>query len=163
MALFDAFLKIEGCPGECEADGHKDEIDLMSFSWGETNAGSFAVGGGGGTGKVSMQDVHFVMKLNKASPKLASSCACGQHIPKAILTVRKAGEKQQPYLTYTFSDILVSSYQTGGSPHGSDPVPTDQVSLNFAKIEMEYKVQDSKGGLGAPVHFGWDLKKGVKL
>jgi type VI secretion system secreted protein Hcp len=164
MALFDAFLKIDGCPGESEADGHKDEIDLMSFSWGQSNAGSFAQGGGGGTGKVNMQDFHFVMKLNKASPKLAFSCATGSHIPQALLTVRKAGgDKQQPFLTYKFSDVLVSSYQTGGAAHGSDPVPTDQVSLNFAKVEMEYKVQDSKGALGAPVHFGWDLKKGVKI
>jgi len=164
MALFDAFLKIDGVPGESEQDGHKDEIDLLSFSWGESNAGSFAQGGGGGTGKVNMQDFHFVMKLNKASPKLAYSCAAGSHIGNALLTVRKAGgDKQQPFLTYKFSDILVSSYQTGGSSHGGEVVPTDQVSLNFAKVEMEYKVQDSKGGLGSPVNFGWDLKKGVKI
>src|SRR5262249_36296849 len=130
-----------------------------SWSWGESNSGSHHAGGGGGAGKVSAQDFHFVMKLNKASPKLFLACATGKHVPKAVLTCRKAGESQQPYLKLTLTDILVSSYQTGGSAHG-DPVPTDQVSLNFAKINVEYGVQDAKGKVNAlDQKAGYDLKE----
>ena len=157
MAHVDYFLKIEGIEGESSDSKHKGEIQLESFSWVETNAGSHSHGSGGGAGKVSMQDFHFVMTINKASPKLFLACATGEHIKKAILTCRKAGKDQQEFLKVTMSELLVSSYQTGGSGH-SDIVPTDQISLNFTKIEFEYKEQKADGTLGAPTKGGWDLK-----
>src|SRR5947209_12910397 len=157
MAHVDYFLKIEGIDGESADAKHKGDIQLESFSWGETNSGSHSSGGGGGAGKVSMQDFHFVMTANKASPKLMLACATGEHLKKAVLTCRKAGKDQQEFLKVTMSDLLVSSYQTGGSGH-SDIVPTDQISLNFAKIEWEYKEQKADGTLDAPVKAGWNLK-----
>ncbi|MDP3001278.1 MAG: type VI secretion system tube protein Hcp, partial [Bryobacterales bacterium] len=106
----DYFLKIKGIEGESKDHKHANEIDLLSFSWGETQTGTHAGGGGGGGGKVSMQDFHFVMKTNKASPKLLLACATGDHIGEATLTCRKAGKDQQVFLKYKFSDLLVSSY-----------------------------------------------------
>jgi type VI secretion system secreted protein Hcp len=157
MAAVDYFLKIDGIEGESGDSKHKGEIDLESWSWGETNSGSHASGGGGGAGKVVMQDFHFVMKINKASPKLMLSCANGQHIKNALLTCRKAGKEQQEYLKIKFSDLLVSSFQTGGAA-GSSVLPTDQISLNFAKIEYEYYPQKEDGTLGSKVPVHWDLK-----
>ena len=162
MAAVDYFLKIEGIPGESTDAKHKAEIDVESWSWGETNAGTHVGGGGGGAGKVIMQDFHFVMKVNKASPKLFLACASGQHIPKAVLVCRKAGTEQQEFLTITMTDLLVSSYQTGGSA-GSSVVPTDQISLNFSKIEWEYKEQKPDGSLGGGVKAGWDQKANKKV
>src|SRR3954467_12518700 len=98
MALVDYFLKIEGVEGEATDSKNKNEIQLESWSWGESNSGSQHSGGGGGSGKEAAQDFHFVMKLNKASPKLFLACATGKHLTKAVLTCRKAGETQQPYL-----------------------------------------------------------------
>jgi len=156
MAAVDYFLKLEGIDGESQDSKHKGEIDLESWSWGETNHGGHAAGGGGGSGKVSMQDFHFVMKTNKASPKLFAHCAHGGHIKAAILTCRKAGKEQQEYLKITMSDLLVASFHTGGS-QGSI-VPTEQISLNFSKIEFEYKEQKADGTLGPAVKAGHDLK-----
>jgi type VI secretion system secreted protein Hcp len=158
----DYFLKLDGIEGESTDDKHKNEIDVESWSWGESQQGTFGRGGGGGAGKVSMQDFHFVMKLNKASPKLMLACADGQHIKEGTLACRKAGGGQQEFHTIKMTDILVSSYQTGGSS-GGDIVPTDQISLNYSKIEFEYKVQDEKGALGAPIKAGYDLKLNKKV
>ena len=97
------------------------------------------------------------MGINKAGPALFLACCQGDHIPKGVLTCRKAGKEQQEFLKVTFSDILVSSYQTGGSG-GSDILPTDQISLNFAKIEIEYKEQQKTGGMGGSVKKFFDLK-----
>ena len=162
MAVVDYFLKLNGIDGESTDHKHKGEIDLESWSWGATNTGSSATGGGSGAGKVSMQDFHLTMKVNKASPKLMLSCATGTHIKKAVMVARKAGGEQEEFYTITMSDLLVSSYQTGGSGHGG-VVPTDQFSLNFSKIEIEYKPQDEKGKLGAPIKTGWDLKQNKKI
>jgi len=152
----DYFLKIDGIPGESQDDKHKGEIDVMSWSWGESQTGTMSAGGGGGAGKVDMQDFHFVMHVNKATPKLILACAGGDHIKKAVLTCRKAGKTQQEFLLYTFSDVLISSYQTGGS-HG-EAIPNEQVSLNYSKMEVEYKAQKADGSLDGGIKTGWDTK-----
>jgi type VI secretion system secreted protein Hcp len=153
----DYFLKIDGIDGESPDSKHKASIQLLSFSWGETNSGTFAAGGGGGGGKVQMQDFHFVMNVNKASPKLFLACANGEHIKKAVLTARKAGKDQQEYLKVTFSELLISSFQTSGSTDAGN-LPLDQISFNFAKVEMEYKEQKADGTLGGAIKAGYDLK-----
>lgn len=162
MAAVDYFLKIDGIKGESEDDKNKGQIDLESWSWGATQSGGHSYGGGGGAGKVQMQDFHFVMKINEASPKLLEHCATGKHIPNAYLECRKAGGTQGAFLKVKFSDLLVSSYQTGGSG-GSDIVPVDQISLNFSKIEIDYFKQDKAGVMVAAGKTGYDLKANKKI
>jgi type VI secretion system secreted protein Hcp len=158
----DYLLKIDGIKGESNDSKHKDEIEIESFSWGATQSGSFATGGGGGAGKVSFQDIHFTTRVGVQSPNLMFACASGQHIKLATLTVRKAGKDQQEYYLIKLSDSLVSSYQSGGS-EGSNALPVDQFSLNFAKIEFEYKTQKADGTLGAAVKAGWYQKTNKKV
>lgn len=157
MADADFFLKINGVPGESIKDGHKDEIEILSWAWGENNSGSHSTGGGGGAGKVSMQDFSFSMPSNKASPELFFACATGKHIPDALLSCRKAGGKQQDFLKIKFTDLLVSSYQTGGA--SGSGVPTEQIAFNFAKIEVSYAPQKPDGSLGAFVTHWYDVKQ----
>lgn len=162
MAVADYFLKIEGIEGELQDHKHKGEIDIESWSVGATKVGT-AGRGGGGAGKVNTQDVHFTMKVNKASPKLFLACCSGEHLKKVVLTCRKAGKEQQECSKHAFTDVLVSSYQTGGA--SESVVPVDQFSFNFAKVETEYKEQKADGSLGAPVKAGWDVslnKRGAR-
>lgn len=162
MAAVDYFLKIDGIEGESGDAKHKGEIEIESWSFGATQAGSSGHGGGAGAGKVSFQDFHFVMKLNKASPKLVESVSTGKHIPKCVLVGRKAGGEQFEYMKYTFTDVLISSYQTGGSG-ASSVVPMDQISFNFSKIEFEYKEQKPDGSLGGAIKTGYDIKANKKV
>ena len=157
MAAVDYFIKIDGIEGESTDHKHKGEIDVLSFSLGATQGGTSSFGGGGGSGKVSFQDFHMVVKTSKASPKLFLHCATGAHIKTATLVCRKAGKDQQEYLTIKLSDCLVSSYASGGTG-GQDVIPTEQVSLNFAKVEMEYKPQNADGSLAGAVKSGYDVK-----
>jgi type VI secretion system secreted protein Hcp len=157
MAQVDYFLKFDGIKGESADAKHKDEIDIESWSWGETHALGPGGSGGGGAGKVQMQDFHFVMALNKASVNLMKSCATGQHIKEATLSARKAGKEQVDYLTIKFNDVLISSYQSGGSE--GEATPIDQVSFNFAKIDVMYKPQKADGSLDAGVHFKYKIKE----
>lgn len=155
----DMFLDIEGVKGESQDKAYKDKIAVLSWSWGETNQGAGAFGTGHGTGKVSMQDFHFVMRFCCASPVLMLACANGKHFGKAVLTCRKAGEKPVEYLKVTFTDCIISSYQTGASGGGGDEYPTDSISFNYSKIEMEYKLQTEKGQVGDPVRSQYNLKE----
>jgi type VI secretion system secreted protein Hcp len=160
----DIFAKIGDIKGESVDDKHKDEIDVLSFSWGVTNAGSMAFGSGGGVGKAQFSDFSFTTTTSKASPSLFLACASGQHIKDATITVRRAGDgrgSQQDYLVIKMNDVLVSSYNTGGSSGGDRP--TESVSMAFAKVELSYSPQKPDGTLDAPITAGWDLKANKKV
>jgi type VI secretion system secreted protein Hcp len=158
----DIFAKIGDIKGETTDDKHKDEIDVLSYSWGVSQTGTLAFGGGAGAGKAQFNDFQFTTTTSKASPQLFLSCASGQHIKEATITVRKAGgESKQDYLILKMTDVMISSYNTAGSSQGDRP--TESVSMAFAKVEFTYKPQNADGSLGAPVTAGWDLKANKKV
>lgn len=164
VAASDFLLEIDGIKGESSDSKHKDAIEIESFSWGATRKGASAVrGGGAGAGKVSFQDFHFTKAIDRSSPLLLRAAATGQHIKKAVLFVRKAGKEQQEYLVIKLTDILVSSYQTSPQAPGSGQGPVEDVKLDFAKVEYEYRPINPDGSLGAPVKAGYDLKANKKV
>lgn len=151
----DVFLKIKGIEGESADATHKNQIDVLSYSWGVSQTGTMSYGGGGGAGKANFGDFNFMMRMNKATPKLMHACATGEHIPDAILSCRKAGGKQEDYMVYKFYDLLISSYQTSASSEE----PTESISFNYSKMEMLYKVQDAKGQLANGPEFKYNIKE----
>lgn len=170
-ALVDYFLKIEGVEGESPDQNYAGWIQLQAWQWSEENAGRWGFGSGGGSGKVEMKDFEFRMVSNKASPKLFLMCATGEHVPQAKLVCRKSGNGQQDFLSVTFSNCLVSSFKTVGNmplgisekPEGDAVLPTDLISLNFARIEIEYKEQKNDGSMGAVIKSGYDLKLNSRI
>src|ERR1039457_3955904 len=163
MALFDAFLKLDGIKGESADAKHKGEIDIMSFSWGVSQTGVQATGGGGGAGKVSFQDIHFIKKTDASSPLLMLNCAKGSHIKEGNFVVRKAGGTQLEYLKIKLTDILVSSFKDHGSSSGGD-IPTESLPLNSAKVKYSYQQQGADGKpQGGPILAGWDVKANQKV
>jgi type VI secretion system secreted protein Hcp len=152
----DMFLKIDGIPGESTDASHKDEINILSFTWGESQPVVPISGGSGAAGKVTMQEFHFTMRVNKASPKLFLACASGAHIKNAILTVRRPGAGAVEFLKWTLTDVTVGSYQTSDNAPNGDPL-TDQVNLRFAKIEVEYRPVKPDGSLDASVKAGFEV------
>jgi type VI secretion system secreted protein Hcp len=163
MAVVDMFMKIEGIEGESKDEAHKNAIDVLSFSTGLAQTGTGHTGGGSGAGKVAFQDFNFTKLVDKSSPKIALACAEGTHIPEAKLIVRKAGGTPLEYYTITLSDCLVSSVTHGGA-HESSTLPTENVTLNFSKIQYVYQEQDAKGGkAGGEVKAGYNLKTNKKV
>lgn len=148
MANADYYLKIDGIKGESMAEGFTEQMQIESWSFGATNSGSAGQGTGMGTGKASVQDFHFVVQNGTASLPLFLAVCKGNHIGQAILTCRKTGGDgtPYPYLKVIFDDLVLSSFQTGGS-NGSNVLPMEQISFNFAKITMEYLQQATKGGV----------------
>ena len=159
MAQADYYLKVDTIEGESEATGFEKQMQIESFSFGANNAGSAVQGTGLGSGKVSLQDFHFVVQNGKASPVLFLACAKGNHIPQAILSCRKTGGDGNPY-TYTkitYGDLVISSFQTGGS-NGSG-MPMEQCSFNFTNITFEYYQQKADGSVALTNTTSYDIKK----
>ena len=125
---------------------------MDSFTFGVTHAGTPLTP----PVAASLQDFHFTKSTDKASPNLFLACCTGQHIPKATITVRKAGAKPMEYLVYNLTEVLVSSYNTSG--HDGSGVAQESFSLNFSKIEMNYRPQNADGSAGAKITKTYDLK-----
>jgi type VI secretion system secreted protein Hcp len=152
----DIFAKIGDIKGESLDDKHKGEIEVLSWSWGVTQSGTMAHGGGGGEGKANFNDFNFTHHIDKASPVLLKACATGEHIKEATVTVRKAGKGQQEFLIIKMNDIIITGVAPSGAGDGA--ATAEHVALQFAKVDLEYKPQKQDGSLDAGVHFKYDIK-----
>jgi type VI secretion system secreted protein Hcp len=153
----DTFAKIGDIKGESQDDKHKEEIELLSWSWGVNQTGTAAHGSGAGAGKASFSDFAFSHYVDKASPNLMKACATGEHIKEATITQRKAGKGQQEYLVIKMNDILITNVSPSGS-NGDSGLVLEQVALQAAKVDLEYKPQKADGSLDAGLHFKYDVK-----
>ncbi len=157
---FDTYMKIAGLEGESTAKGNEKEIEVFSWSWGSSNPSTISPGKSGiSAGRCSISSFNIMKKTDKTSPTLFANCCAGKDFDTITVTMRKAAGDagQKPFLVYTFTNVLVESVQWSGSS-GGDDTPTESVSFAFAKVDMSYSVQDTKGGtVGNPVKASWDL------
>jgi type VI secretion system secreted protein Hcp len=145
---FDAFLKIEGIPGESTDRLHKDWIDILSFSWGVSNTSTGGSGGGGGAGKASVHDFSVVKYIDVASPALFEQCCTGQHVKEAAFEL--TNQRDQSFYKLTFTDVLISSVSPNGTTGGRAPM--EQLSFTFGQVDIS--AADPKGVFGDHVLCG---------
>ncbi|HEX6684894.1 MAG TPA: type VI secretion system tube protein Hcp [Candidatus Limnocylindrales bacterium] len=140
----DYFLKLDGIPGESKDAQHRDEIEIPSWSLQDT----------AGCGPVAS----FRKLFDRSSPLLFKAATAGAHIPTAVLTGRKAGERPHEFTRFEFKDIVISSFQTGTTATAGDVLPMDSFSINYAQVRMVYIPQNADGTAGTPVETCWDAK-----
>ncbi|HEY7292838.1 MAG TPA: type VI secretion system tube protein Hcp [Vicinamibacterales bacterium] len=151
----DIFAKLGDIKGESLDDKHKDEIEVLSYSWGVTNSGTMLAAGGAAAGRATFKDISIVHRVDKSSPLLMQACATGVHLKDATITQRKAGKGQQEFLVIKMNDVIITSV----SPQSAGPDGlTETVALAFAKIAVQYTPQKADGSLDAALQFKYDLK-----
>ncbi len=155
----DMFLKLDGIDGESVDKSHGKEIDILAWSWGMSQSGTFHAGAGGGAGKANFQDISVTKWVDKASATLMAKIATGDHVPKARLTVRKAGKTPLEYMIIEMEKVMITSYSTGGS--GGEDRLTENITLNFAKVKVKYVPQKEDGSGEAEVEFGFDIAANI--
>jgi len=163
---FDAFLKIDGIPGESTDSKHKDWIEVLSYSCGVSQRASASASSSGGATaeRADFQDFSIVKALDKASPKLALACADGSHIKEITLELCRAGGDKVKYMEYKLTHSIVSSVRPGGSAGGNETLPLEEVSFNFGKVQWTYVQQKrADGSGGGNVAAGWDLQQNKKV
>ncbi len=154
MAM-DIFLKIDGVSGESKDSSHAGEIDVLAWSFGESNSGSTHMGTGAASSKVNVQDLSVTKYTDKSSPALLLACCTRKHHRTARLTVRKAGEPPIEFLVLEMTDLIVTSVSAGGS--GGEDRLTENITLDFAKFKFSYTPQKADGTADTAVSMGWDI------
>lgn len=159
-----AFLKISDIQGESQDSKHKDEIDVLSWSWGVSNTSSSLPGGGGGAGKATFENLSFSTYVSRASPKLYQMAANGRHSMQAVLTVRSESINNvfgSEYLKVTLNDLLVNIADTGWAM-GTNGRVLDKFELSYTRIKVEYAMRNPDGSTGAITVFCWDKKSNAQ-
>ena len=158
---FDAFLQIEGVPGESTDENHSDWIEILSYSHGVSQPGSGSVSSGGARRAARSEHLDFsiVKALDKATPKLNLYCCDGTHVPEVKIELCQATGTKQKYMEYKMSDVLVSSVRPGGSSQGGDNLPLEEITFNYGKVEWTYTETDLMTGepIG-DISTHWDLR-----
>jgi len=157
VAASDMFLKIDGVRGESTDEKHKGEIDVLSWSWGESNGA--AQTRRGAVPSACIQDLSLMKNTDSSTPTLIVNGVVGQIAPTAVLVVRKSGgDSPLEYLRLTMRNVSVSSFQTGGSV-GAGDLLNESVTLHFESMQGEYQQQGPDGRpLGPPIT--WDITGG---
>jgi type VI secretion system secreted protein Hcp len=160
MASTGIHLKLDGIKGESTDRQHKDEIVVESWHWGVANAGAPATGAGGGAGRASFTDLTFTHAVDRASTSLWRACATGLHIRDAVLATARRGRTNADFLVITMIDVLVTSVTMSQS---ADAPPMEQVSMRFARVDLEYRAQKPSGALEPGIHFKYDIAANREL
>jgi len=153
-AATDMFLKLGDIKGESLDDKHKDEIDVLAWSWGESDGTAQTRRNKAGLAVPDcIQDLSLTKFVDSATPDVIIDAVSGRVVPTATLTVRKATASKSPleYLTLTLTNVSISSYATGGS--GGEDRLTENITLHFQRMDGSYRRQKPDGSLDAPVQW----------
>ena len=158
MAVDIFLLLSNGVKGEAQDATYTGEIDVLAWSWGMTQSGTTHMGGGGGGGKVDITDLSLTKYVDLASKDLIKKCMDGTHFDNAKVIVRKAGGEDGPveYYQINMEKVMITSYSTGGAKDGLDRIQ-ENLTLNFARVEIVYKLQEDAGVGGPAGVTGWDI------
>lgn len=153
--MSDMYIKIAGIAGEAQDGVHNGEIDVASWHWKMSQQSSMMSGSGSGVGKATINDLEFVHQIDRASPNLMRYCLTGRHIPKAVLSMRKAGGVPLDFLKITMDNVVITSVETtaAGTKYW------EHVTLSFAKVKQEYTVQNNLGSTNGVVTAQFDIKE----
>lgn len=156
-----AYIKFDGVDGESLDKDHSKWSDIQSFSQGMHQPGASATGAARRRGDVIIDALHVSKELDKASPKLAEAVCKGKVFPKVEihLTGSTSDSGRTTYYAYELKNVLVSSYNIGGSGQ-SEQVPMEDFSLNFEEIKVTYTEFDSKGSKKGNVEYSWKVEEG---
>jgi type VI secretion system secreted protein Hcp len=153
----DMFLWVEGIPGESTDDKHRDWIDVSAFHWSVSRSGRQSAPEGQPALPAEQADLTLVKRIDKASPLLFLACCTGQHIKEVRFNVCKTGEAPYPIYWFTLADVIVTSVKPVGASVGATPYLMEEISLNYATIEMYYR-PIINGAPGTTVPAKWDLR-----
>ena len=142
------FLALNGAKqgkinGEAHDDTHKNEVEVLGWSWGMQ--GRPSLGGGTATGKATIRELRILKRIDKASTALMSALRTNEPIKVAMLTVRKTGKNPLEYFKIKIEDARVMSLDIEAGDASNSSTVIEKVTFSFNKISIEYTPQGSDG------------------
>src|SRR5262245_47819812 len=152
------YVKMEGVKGDVTAEGYTDHIQVGGLSWGVGRGVGSPVGSSKNreASAPSISEVTVSKVMDQASPQLLREALWGEGKKVEIKLVKTDKDKLEVYAEYILEDVLVSGYSISS---GGDR-PTENLSLNFTKIEFTNTGMGQKNETGDPDRVQYDLSLG---
>jgi type VI secretion system secreted protein Hcp len=154
----NAYLIIKGRPGP--SISKKDAIDILSFSFGVSQANVIGAGSSGAestAGRANLTDISIMKVTDKLTPDLFLDCASGTvHDEVDIIYDKPVGvsNAQQDYFKIHMEKAFITSMQVSGSSEN----PTESLSFAYSKIKISYNPEES-GVMKGFINKGFDALK----
>lgn len=151
----DAFLKIDGIPGESLDEQCKDWIEITGYSFGTYQSASVtaSTAGGATSGRTTLSNLTLTKMLDKSSCKLMAASCAGQHFKEVQLSVHRAGGDKMKFYELILEEVIIAEY----NQNANDGIPTELIQLNYGRIRSTYTLQKrTDGSAGGSVTGGWD-------
>jgi type VI secretion system secreted protein Hcp len=142
-----AFMKVGDIKGAATDSNHSDwiRIDSMKSPIRRSIPGG-AVDQQRARGETKLGDVVVIKQVDMATTKLAEACATGKFISEVQIDFcTTVNGKNEPYLTYKLSNVIVTGHNFNGQADGN-VLPTEEITLGYTDIEWNYIVVDPEKG-----------------
>lgn len=144
------YMQYEGVDGSVTAAGHDKWIELNSVQWGVPLPAPPPAPAPAGVATGGPGSLRIVKRVDKASPLLSKAATSGKVVPAVQVDIPKGSAPgTTPYLRYELKNVMITSYSVSGQGSG-DPIPTESISFNFAKMEHKYAEQKAAPKRPAP-------------
>ncbi|MBV4520232.1 type VI secretion system tube protein Hcp [Pseudomonas sp. SWRI74] len=152
---FDAFIKIEGIPGEALDEKYRNWIEVSgySFSTYQSTSATASSAGGATAGRTTLSHFTFTKTLDKSSCKLMEASCAGEHLKEVTLVLSRAGTDKLKYYEIVLEEVIIADY----TQNAAVGIPVEIVQLNYGRIKTVYIQQKrSDGAGGGNIAGGWD-------
>lgn len=156
---YTIYAKFEGINGESVDDRHKDWIEIQSFEFSMAVPGGVS-GASRRLGDVLVNDIFITKIVDKSTPKLMEAISSGKVIGEVIIEVARGTGDKETFYRYELTNVLVTSYQSGGE--ASSVRPGDVLSLNFEEIKVTYTdFDESTGSMRGKIEWTWRIEEAI--
>ena len=151
------YMQVSDIKGESKVRGYENWIELNGFSFSVSKVVS-SKGGGGGAGKATFNDIKIQKYMDLSSTALISNAATGKTIKTVVIDeVRDTGEEDYVATKYTLTDVMVSSFNQNHATGEDSETGVEEITLNYAKITVDYNAVLANGKPGSKTKFSWDV------
>jgi type VI secretion system secreted protein Hcp len=149
MSHEDFFLKLETerggvVKGESQDGEHKDEIDVIGWSWSMSAPTSAA---GVRHGRASPHPLVVRKRMDLSSPALMGAVSRNDRITTAVLTARRAGDTggQETFLVITLRDAFITAFEVEAEGGDQSSGAVERLKIAFHQITVDYTLQGEDG------------------
>ena len=155
------YIKFTGLHGSSEETNHKQWSAVYNISGGVKRP--VASGSGRQTiEKATLTDMVVVKGFDAASPQLFEKCCKGEVFKEVDIeqVSNVGGNTANTVVKIKLEDVYISNYSSNSQQSPNGVLPIETLSLNFAKIEIEYTQVKVDGKIGGKSKGKWDVPAG---
>ncbi len=149
------YLTLTDISGESAAEGHANAIEILNLSYScfqpvsEARSGSIHT-----SGRVNHGTVNFSKYTDSSTAGICAAMWAGKTIKTATFSLVTNDDTPHEYMKIVLDNVVVSNFSIHG---GGNSLASEEVSLSFSKIAIDYNQQEQSGGKKGTYSAAWDL------